>query len=939
MLWNDNEDQDGKRPTSINVSLYNGDTKVGTQELNEGNKWTAVFKNVPKFQTGAVGQEIKYTASEDAVPSEYIPSGGTMTVGEDGKASITVINTHETDKISITVEKKWEDANNQDGVRPESVQVQLYAGDNAYGDPVTLNEDNEWKTTYTNLEKNESGSAINYTVKELGTKEENGKEILLGTDGTSKYEVKVSGSIEEGFTITNTHTPDEVSISVKKVWTDNDNQDGIRPQEITVELLANGESLNPRTTVLLSNNKLTHTFTKLPKKANGQVINYTVKELDTKTVNGEEVMYGTDKTGIYKVSTTGSMEDGYAITNTHEPYKIKLDVEKVWVDENNRDNVRPDSITVKLNADKEVKQKGQTLVLDNEHEWKGSFVELPKNYNGVEVKYSLEEVKVNGYDITDISKIVDGKITITNTHNLITKDITVEKIWQDSNNQDGKRPAKITVILKADNVEVDRQELSGTDSNWTYKFEKLPVYKEGKVGQEIVYTVEEVITQELKDNYTTTVNGFKIYNSHENEQLEIKGTKTWDDANNQDGVRPESITVHLNADGEVIDTKTVTAEDNWTYNFGKHDKYKNGQPITYTITEDAVENYDTKIDNFNITNTHKPELITISGTKTWVDEDNRDGARPESITINLFADKVKVASKEVKVDDDGNWKFAFTELEKYAKGEVKREVVYTIEEVDVDGYSKEISGYDVTNTHEIETIKFNITKTWEDYEDNDGKRPESITIRLFADGKEIDSFEMTAENEWTYSSDTLPRYKKGEVKQEIIYTIKEDEIEGYDSIISDPEIITDDNQGKTINNSITNTHEKETIKIEGEKTWDDFENKYDSRPDEITIYLYKKDELYMTIVVSSENEWKYVIDNLDKYADGEEITYTIKEKEVEGYETTIEGYNISNKLIWNVGDGEVPPQTGYEISFNNVLYIIVSGLLFILGYNLKHKEN
>src|SRR5699024_4212752 len=50
-------------------------------------------------------------------------------------------------------------------------------------------------------------------------------------------------------------------------------------------------------------------------------------------------------------------------------------------------------------------------------------------------------------------------------------------------------------------------------------------------------------------------------------------------------------------------------------------------------------------------------------------------------------------------------------------------------------------------------------------------------------------------------------------------------------------------------------------------------------------------------------DWKYAFTDLDKYDEsGEEITYTIEEVEVEGYETTIDGFDITNL---RVGETEV----------------------------------
>ncbi|EPD05624.1 collagen adhesin, partial [Lacticaseibacillus paracasei subsp. paracasei Lpp70] len=70
--------------------------------------------------------------------------------------------------------------------------------------------------------------------------------------------------------------------------------------------------------------------------------------------------------------------------------------------------------------------------------------------------------------------------------------------------------------------------------------------------------------------------------------ITISGTKTWKDNNNQDGIRPSSITVNLLANGRQVASKTVSASDNWQYSFDNLAAYANGQKITYTVTENAV---------------------------------------------------------------------------------------------------------------------------------------------------------------------------------------------------------------------------------------------------------------------------------------------------------------------------------------------------------------
>ena len=62
----------------------------------------------------------------------------------------------------------------------------------------------------------------------------------------------------------------------------------------------------------------------------------------------------------------------------------------------------------------------------------------------------------------------------------------------------------------------------------------------------------------------------------ERELIEIQGTKTWVDNNNQDGKRPESIRIHLYQNGEYVTSKVVTENSNWSYTFTNLYKYEIG---------------------------------------------------------------------------------------------------------------------------------------------------------------------------------------------------------------------------------------------------------------------------------------------------------------------------------------------------------------------------
>jgi hypothetical protein len=124
----------------------------------------------------------------------------------------------------VTVSKSWDDANNQDGKRPASLTVTL-----SNGTVVTLNEANGWEATVSDLPKYAGGQLINYTWTEGEM-----------PDGYTLTDTSVNGTIT---TLTNSYTPEETEATVEKVWNDENDQDGIRPENIQVQLYADGKAL------------------------------------------------------------------------------------------------------------------------------------------------------------------------------------------------------------------------------------------------------------------------------------------------------------------------------------------------------------------------------------------------------------------------------------------------------------------------------------------------------------------------------------------------------------------------------------------------------------------------------------------------------------------------------------------------------------------------
>uniref|UniRef100_UPI001D154544 Cna B-type domain-containing protein n=1 Tax=Streptococcus ruminantium TaxID=1917441 RepID=UPI001D154544 len=488
-------------------------------------------------------------------------------------------------------------------------------------------------------------------------------------------------------------------------------------------------------------------------------------------------------------------------------------------------------------------------------------------------EYILTETKAPaGYVIAaPVEKIADNS-AITITDKKANTDIEGKKTWNDNNDQDGKRPKSIKVNLLANGTIVQTKEVTA-ENDWSYKFSGLDQHD--KDGEKIVYTVSE----EKVDGYEMKVEGTNITNTHTPETTQVSGTKTWDDNNDQDGKRPKSITVNLLADGKVVQSQEVTAANNWEYTFTDLPKYANGKEIVYTVEEVKVDGYETKVEGTNITNTHTPETTQVAGTKTWNDNNDQDGKRPKSITVNLLADGKPF--KTQKVTAENNWKYTFTDLPKYANG---KEIVYTVSEEKVDGYEMKVEGTNITNTHTPETTEVSGTKTWNDNNDQDGKRPQSITVNLLADGKVIKSQQVTAENDWKYTFTDLPKYANG---KEIVYTVTENAVEGYTTTYDKYNITNSYTPGQT---SLTVT-----------KAWDDKDNQDGKRPEAIQVQLYANGEkLGEPVTLTADNKWTHTWTGLAKKANKKDIVYTVKEvSKVEGYTTTVGTVENGNVTITN----------------------------------------
>lgn len=856
-IWTDGENQDGNRPDSISVILTGSDGKRYTTTITAANNWKHTFLKLPKFFNE--GTQIEYTLTEDTM------SGYSDVVEKRSDYVFVLTNKYSPATVDVTIVKKWDDDNDRDGMRPESVDIVLNGSDGKLYTG-TLSTENGYTCVFQSVPKyHDGGTLINYTIAE---------EKIPGY--TTTIAKDASGY---KFTLTNAKTIDTVTKTVSKVWDDNNNQDGLRPTAITVILTGDDGSRRVKSVTAAEN--WTVTFENLPKNKNhGQNIQYTVSEAFV--------------SGYTEAITQNG--DNYTITNTHTPASSEFFVTKIWKDNGNNDGMRPDEITVTAHGSD---GRSYTEKLNADNQWSVMFSNLPKYANGKVIEYSLTEESVPGYT-SSITR--NGKsFVLINTHVDETKNITITKAWNDGNNQDGLRPKTITAVVNGSDGSARFVQLF-EGQNWATSLNNLPKYKN---GTEIQYTVKENAIPGYETEIKQTGNSYAIMNSHTPAVVTVSAVKVWDDANNQDGIRPSLIQVTLTGSDGSVRNAAITKNDGWTYQFKNLPKYKNGVKIDYTLQEANSNPYTYEIVkgsdgySFTITNNYVPAAVNVPVTTVWDDDDNRDGIRAKEIAITLQGSNGKVYQRIVTGKDD--FATVFEDVPKFF--DEGREVVYTVTQNEMNGYTANIASTDkytfqITNTHEPERLAKTVTKVWDDNNNQDGLRPNTLRIALTGtDGTYIEKSLSTANN-WTETFDGLYKYfKEGTPIQ---YTIDEEAVGGYEKGISEKDNLI----------TITNTHAPEKLDLIVNVVWNDANNQDGYRPDAATIHMSGTDGTQDAKDFTKDSSWSSIVfKDLDHYKDGNEIKYTVAEDEIPQYTTSI----AVNGNVVTVTNTHIP-----EITLRNI---------------------
>ena len=518
-----------------------------------------------------------------------------------------------------------------------------------------------------------------------------------------------------------------------------------------------------------------------------------------------------------------------------------LEVQKQWNDGNGTN--RPESITVHLkqyeSPEKEIGQTVFTAVLNAENEWHAVADGLPKYQEDGSLYYYewFEDETGLPHGYERLSQSTEGILT-TIINRLLTS-LEIEKIMTDGSDADNEVEFTFT-------VEFGEPVTQGNVLHYD-KYAASDTERENPVTEEVTVGEGGKVTVTLKHGEL-----IRFYDLPENTSYEVT---------------EESHT------GYTLVSSTGTTGT-----------------TALNVTPKA-------------TFTNAPSVVSLNGIKEWSDSQDADGIRPSSVTIVVKAGE-EVAAQTTATSPD--WTWTVTGLREYdASGNL---ITYTVTESPEPMYytsqvtqDEESGQYTVTNTHTPEYVSAKVIKSWDDEDDNDRKRPDTLAVTLKANGEDLNPVKtvtLSESNQWTDTVNGLPKYKytfddDGNVtgRSDIEYTWVEATLpEGYQLTNTQTADLTDDDNvviGKVT--TLTNSYGTEKVNVTVYKTWEDSAEDANNRPSSVTVQLKGNGQNSgSSQVLSDSNGWTYTWENLYKKSNGTDIDYTVEEVEVPaGYEAVI----------------------------------------------------
>ena len=365
-------------------------------------------------------------------------------------------------------------------------------------------------------------------------------------------------------------------------------------------------------------------------------------------------------------------------------------------------------------------------------------------------------------------------------------------------------------------------------------------------------------------------------------------------------------------------TLTLTAAGKWNGTFQNLPKYdENGALYTYYAVETKIGGQPAEDTGYRIVYTHTGPgeggfttsianigRTELTGTKTWKDNGNAYGTRPEKLELKLSRsidgkDWIEITGETMEDEgitltwfntDTDQWTYKYQNLP--AADDSGKSYQYKVEEVtpqtgvEDDTYvgtsSDTATGTDFTN---ILTGKVDIpvTKIWQDGGNADGERPEEVTLILYADGVKAKEVTLSAANadgqdpdRWSHTFTGLDEYDSN--GKRIVYTVAEEDVpDGYEA--------TGDPGSRQVTNVLLTS-------LSVRKVWGGVAEEEQT---EVTVGLYRSvsgqaeepvlddDGAQFTLTLTEDENWTGTFTGLPRFDEaGNRYEYTVKELTVGG---------------------------------------------------------
>lgn len=470
------------------------------------------------------------------------------------------------------------------------------------------------------------------------------------------------------------------NVSLTTEWNDSDNQDGSRPEKTTVQLTANGQPTGAPVELNADNNWT-----------------YEWKQLLAEDEEGTNIVYRVtaDAPEDYTAKVTGSADDGFVVTYSHEIAKTSVTASVTWDDADDKDGIRPKSVSFQLKADGE--NVGDAIAVNAGSNWTKTWEDLPEKKAGKALTYTVAVSDIpteeDQYTVTTSGDAASGFV-FKASHVSTSVEIPVSVTWDDAENQDGARIGAVEAELYANGEATGNKVTLNAENNWTAKFASVDVKKD---GTRIKYEVKGTEA----DGYDVSVagdildeKGLVLTYKHIPAVVNVSARVSWNDANNQDGIRPTDTLVQLYADGTALGDKVVIESNKeWTKTWSNLPKYKAGKEIAYNMIAYAVSGYTVKItgnalEGYKAEYTHNVQKMNVTVQNAWNDLDNVVDSRPAQLVVEIYANG-KTTGKRVTLTEANNWKATVSGLDRNASG---KRIQYAVKAVGTPaGYNISVS--------------------------------------------------------------------------------------------------------------------------------------------------------------------------------------------------------------------------------------------------------